>query len=94
MLCNTVALNMIVFMLQITCEKMKNMTLLLLAVALKIHFFMSSLVQHSHWSWSYYKPISSFGGFGLLAPLDKSFKCCRAVGHKDAIESAIFRYFD
>ena len=32
--------------------------------------------------------------FGLSAPLDKSFKCFRGLGHKDAVESTTFRYYD
>ena len=44
------------FVLQITYG-MKYLVLLLFAIAPRIHPHVSSLVQHSHWSWSCYKPI-------------------------------------
>ena len=60
------ALTLIVFMLQITWGKMKNLTLLLLTIVLRIHFLMSSLVLHSNCLWSCNRPISSFGSLWSL----------------------------
>ena len=95
MLHNTVALILITFMLQITCEKMKKLDTFASCNCAKIsllHEFLgvafsliTIMLQTNFLFWEF---------FGLLAPLDKSFKCCRAVGHKDAVESTIFRYFD
>ena len=54
---DTPAFTLIVFVLQIT-YRMKYLVLLLLTIALRIHPLIASLVQHSHWLWSCYKPIS------------------------------------
>ena len=46
---NTPAFTLIVFVLQISyCYGMKYLVLLLLAIALRIHPHVSSMVQHSH----------------------------------------------
>ena len=54
---DTPAFTLIMSVLQIT-YRMKYLVLLLLAVALRIHPLIGSLVWHSHWSWLCYKPIS------------------------------------
>ena len=54
---DTPAFTLIVFVLQIT-YRMKYLVFLLLSIAPRIHPLIGSLVWHSHWLWSCYKPIS------------------------------------